>query len=136
MNVPFAGGCTCGAIRYECNVEPVMAFNCHCRDCQRFSGSAYSSGFLVPLAGLRFTAGEPKYHAATADSGNAVARGFCTECGAPVVATQAALPLYVVYAASLDDPSGHAPTMDIFTASAQPWDHMNPDLPKFPRGLD
>jgi hypothetical protein len=113
-----------------------MAFNCHCRDCQRFSGTAYASGLIVPTIGLRFTAGEPRYHAATADNGNAVARGFCAACGSPLVATQAAFPVYVVYAASLDDPSGHVPTMDIFTASAQPWDHMNPELPKFPRGLD
>jgi hypothetical protein len=136
MNVPFAGGCACGAVRYECDVAPVMAFNCHCRDCQRFSGTAYASGLIVPRTGLRFTSDEPKYYAATADSGNAIARGFCPTCGSPVVATQAAFPVYVIYAASLDDPSGHVPTMDIFAASAQPWDHMNPDLPKFPRGLD
>ena len=136
MNVPFAGGCACGAVRYECDVAPVMAFNCHCRDCQRFSGTAYCFGLLVPSTGLRFTEGEPKYFSATADSGNAVARGFCAACGSPVVATQAAFPVYVIYGASLDDPSGIAPTLDIFASSAQPWDHMNPELPKFPRGLD
>ncbi len=37
-----------------------------------------------------------------------------------------------VMAGSLDDPSLFKPTMDIFTDSAQPWDHMDPDLPKFP----
>jgi hypothetical protein len=114
----------------------MMAFNCHCRDCQHFSGTAYSFGVLVPASGLRFTAGEPKYYASTADSGNAVARGFCTACGSPVAATQGTFPVYVIYAASLDDPSAIAPTLDIFASSAQPWDHMNPELPKLPRGLD
>jgi hypothetical protein len=65
-----------------------------------------------------------------------VGRGFCAECGSPVVATQSGYPIFIVYAASLDDPNGHRPTMDIFTASAQPWDHMDPGLPKYPRGLD
>jgi hypothetical protein len=136
MEVPFAGGCACGAVRYECIAEPAMAFNCHCRDCQRASGTAYASGLLVPADAFKFTRGAPKYHVGTADSGRSVGRGFCAEFGSPVVATQSGYPIFIVYAASLDDPSGHRPTMDIFTASAQPWDHMDPGLPKYPRGLD
>jgi hypothetical protein len=108
-----------------------MALNCHCRDCQRASGTAYASGLFVSADAFRFTKGVPKYHASTAESGNQVARGFCAECGSPVVATQAAYPLFIVYAASLDDPSLHRPTMDIFTSRAQPWDHMDPALPKY-----
>ena len=37
-----------------------------------------------------------------------------------------------VRAGSLDDPSWHRPAVDIFTKSAQPWDYMNPELPKYP----
>jgi hypothetical protein len=55
--------------------------------------------------------------------------------GTPVAATQSAYPIAIVYAASLDDPSWHRPTLDIFAASAQPWDHMDPALPKYTRGL-
>jgi hypothetical protein len=50
MEIPFAGGCACGAIRYECTAEPIMALNCHCRDCQRASGTAYASGIFVPAS--------------------------------------------------------------------------------------
>jgi hypothetical protein len=113
-----------------------MALNCHCRDCQRATGSAYASGLFVPAAALSFSNGEPKYHVTTADSGNVVSRGFCVECGSPVVAKQQSVyPVYIIHASTLDEPSGHRPTMDVFTSSAQPWDHMHPDLPKYPRGL-
>ena len=135
MGIPFVGGCACGAVRYECTTEPVMALNCHCRDCQRATGTAYASGLFVSASAFRFTKGEPKYHIATADSGKTVGRGFCAECGSLVVATQAAFPIFIIYASSLDDPSCHRPTMDQFTSSAQPWDHMDPTLPKYPKGI-
>lgn len=135
MELPFTGGCACGAVRYQCNVEPVMAINCHCRDCQRGSGSAYASGIFVPADSVTFTKGTPKYYRSVADSGQGVGRGFCAECGSPIAATQDAFPVLILYAASLDDPSWHRPTMHIFTASAQPWDHMDPSLPRYARGI-
>jgi hypothetical protein len=135
MELPITGGCACGAIRYECDAEPVLSLNCHCRDCQRASESAYASGLFVPASAFTLTKGDPKFHVTTGDSGNVGSRGFCAECGSPVVAKQSAFPVCVVYATSLDDPSSHRPTMDIFTSSAQPWDYMNPELPKFPRGV-
>ena len=136
MPTPFTGGCACGAIRYECAAEPIMSLNCHCRDCQRASGSAYASGIFVPAAALTLVKGEPRYHAARADSGNIASRGFCPECGSPVMAKQSQWPVIIIYASSLDEPTWHRPTMDIFTASAQPWDHMDPALPKYPRGIE
>jgi hypothetical protein len=136
VTIPFTGGCACGAVRYECGAEPVMALNCHCRDCQRASGTAYASGMIVSADAFRFTKGAPKYHEGRADSGREVGRGFCADCGSPVVATQAGYPMFIVHASSLDDPSWHRPTLDVFTASAQPWDHLDPALPKLPRGLE
>jgi hypothetical protein len=43
--------------------------------------------------------------------------------------------MFITHAASLDDPSWHRPTMDVFVSKAQPWDYMNPSLPKYPEGL-
>ena len=132
---PIQGGCACGAIRYECSAEPLMALNCHCRDCQRASGTGSASGIFVPATSLRMIKGEPKYYKKTTDSGNVASRGFCAECGSPVMAKQSAYPLCIIYVASLDDPSWHRPTMDQFTSSAQPWDYMDPALPKYPKGI-
>ena len=133
MTAPFTGGCACGAVRYECMAEPLGSINCHCRDCQRAGGTAYASVLRVPAASFRVIKGEARFYSVKADSGNTVSRGFCAECGAPLFSRLSGMPEVVgVRAGSLDDPSWHRPAMDIFTASAQPWDYMNPDLPKFP----
>ena len=131
MATPFTGGCACRAIRYECSAEPLMAVNCHCRDCQKRSGSAFAANLGVPKAALKIT-GDVKYHEAKADNGNTVRHGFCANCGSPVVAGSSGFPdLMVIRVGSLDDPSWFRPAMDIYTDSAQPWDHMNPEVTKF-----
>jgi hypothetical protein len=87
----------------------------------------------LPAAALKIT-GKVKYHDTKAQSGNTLSRGFCPECGARLFAKTSRTPdLAMITAGSLDDPSQYKPSMDIFTASAQPWDHMNPALPKFPK---
>jgi hypothetical protein len=134
MPTPFSGGCACGAVRYECSAAPLMTLNCHCRDCQRASGSAFAVVLFVPKAALMLTKGILKYHRSRADSGNTMERGFCPACGSPVLINESADPsLVIIQAASQDDPSWVRPAVDIFTSSAQPWDHMNPALPKFVR---
>lgn len=129
----FSGGCACGAIRYECSAEPILSFNCHCLNCQKASGSAFASCLIVPAADFELVTGDPKYYTVTADNGYPISRGFCPECGSPVLIE---LPyktrIVIIQAASLDDPSWHRPAADIYTKRAHPWDYMNPDLPKFP----
>lgn len=132
MSTPLSGGCACGAVRYECSAEPRVAFNCHCRDCQRASGSAFASVLIVPKEAFKVLKGTPKFHRVTGDSGNPVERGFCPECGSPVFIHEPESPVFVeIQAASLDDPSWVRPVMDIYTGRAQPWDYLNPALPKF-----
>ena len=105
MVVPFSGGCACGAIRYECSAHPVFSWNCHCRDCQRASGSAFCPVLYVSKATLTIT-GKSKYYDVRAESGNQVSRGFCPECGSPVFIQAELVPdLQGLWAASLDDPS-------------------------------
>lgn len=53
MTAPLTGGCTCGAVRYECTAESVMAFNCHCRDCQRATGGPYVPAVVIPRSALK-----------------------------------------------------------------------------------
>jgi len=127
------GGCACGAVRYQSSVDPVFFLNCHCRDCQRASGSAYAAVVVVPISALTI-AGEPRYYSRIGDGGHGIDRGFCPRCGNPLFVKLERLPDSIgVHAASLDDPAMHRPSIDIFTASAQPWDHMNPELEKFPK---
>ena len=134
MTPKLSGGCACGAIRYEAHAEPVLMLNCHCRDCQRASGSGYAAIVVVPKGAVQFT-GEPRYHQVTGEKGSKVGRGFCASCGSPIALTLERMPDIIgLQAASLDDPSLHKPAMDLFTASAQAWDHMHPGTPKRPRG--
>ena len=136
MPTPFSGGCACRAVRYECTTEPLISWKCHCRDCQRASGSAFAPLLYVVAAGLTGT-GEVKYYEVRGESGWTFSRGFCPECGSPVLVKPGTRPefpeLIGVWAASLDDPSWVEPSTDIWTGSAQPWDHMHPALPKFAR---
>jgi hypothetical protein len=130
MNIPFTGGCMCGAMRYECTVAPLFMGNCHCRDCQRATGSAFAAGMLVPRDAVTIV-GDVKYYDVIGDSGSVVGRGFCPNCGSRVLSKPPISGLLGITAGSLDDPSKFQPGMDLYTDSAQPWDYMNPELPKF-----
>jgi hypothetical protein len=85
MTQKLTGGCACGSIRYEGEADPVAMFNCHCRDCQRASGSAYAAIIGVPKAEVRIV-GELRYYRLTAISGMGIERGFCPNCGSQVAA--------------------------------------------------
>ena len=129
----ITGGCLCGKVRYECSAEPIFTGNCHCRDCQKASGGAFAPAIAVPAAALRVN-GDVKFYDSKADNGNTVSRGFCASCGGRVTAKSSGMPdLAIILAGTLDDPSWFKPQMDVYTASAQPWDHMNPALSKFPK---
>jgi hypothetical protein len=133
MATSLRGGCMCGAVRYECAADPLFMGNCHCRDCQRAGGGAYAPGVGVPKAALKVT-GEVKYHEITGGSGKPIARGFCPNCGSRLLVRFGVTPdIAVIQAASLDDPMLYKPMIDIFTASAQPWDQLSPQTVKFPQ---
>ena len=130
MKLPFTGGCMCRAIRYECSVEPMMMGNCHCRDCQQATGTAFAAAMLVLRDAVTIT-GDVKYYDITGDSGSIVSRGFCPHCGSRLFSKPPIPEFMGIMAGSLDDPSWFQPEADLYTASAQPWDYLNPDLPKF-----
>ncbi|MEM7466769.1 MAG: GFA family protein [Pseudomonadota bacterium] len=125
------GGCACGAIRYAFQSEPILALNCHCRDCQHASGSGYGSFVIVWQDGFEMT-GRPTYYVKQSDAGNTVERGFCGECGSPVTILEPHRPkLIFLHAGSLDEPNQHQPTMDIFASRANHWDKLDPAIDKF-----
>ena len=135
MSPPLSGSCACGAVRYECTAEPLFSLNCHCRDCPRETGSAYAPILGVPRTAFTITRGTPKSFALTAESGQTTARVFCGACGSPLFGLPGSAPdLVTVRVGSLDDPSEFRPDQDIYTASAQPWDYLNPTLTKFAKG--
>jgi hypothetical protein len=118
MSAVLSGGCECGALRYECSAEPIMGGHCHCRSCQKASGTGHASHVMVPRAGTTIT-GKATFYERVADSGNTVRRGFCPVCGVPVYAENSGWPdMLVVGAGSLDNPELFHPGMIVYAARA------------------
>ncbi len=107
---------------------------CHCRDCQRVSGGGFVCAVVVPADSLTLTGSVPKYQFQPSEGGGLHKRGFCPECGSPVTGaenTEHPSGFVGIHAASLDDPGVFRPQMEIFVSDAQPWDQLDPRLPKF-----
>jgi hypothetical protein len=129
MKVPFSGGCSCGAIRFECSAEPSAMFKCHCRDCQRATGTGAACVVYAPLKAFRVTKGSVSYHYTPGLDGTPNKRGFCSACGSPLTGGESDTGIGI-HAASLDDPSWFRPQFHIFVTETQPWDTLDPNLPK------
>ncbi len=81
------GGCHCGKITYEADIDPQVVAICHCTDCQTLSGTAFRTVVSVKKENLRLLSGEPRIYIKTAESGNKRAQAFCADCGTPLWAT-------------------------------------------------
>ena len=78
------GGCHCGQIRYEAEVDPAKVVICHCTDCQTLSGSAFRTVVPTSEGTFRLLSGEPKVYVKTGESGNKRVQTVCAECGTPI----------------------------------------------------
>ena len=133
MSEPYAGGCACGAIRYEIAAEPVVMNDCQCRQCQRESGTGHASHLTFPRSAVSVQ-GQATRWDVVGDNGTIKTRAFCPACGSPVYMTFRDMPEYfVVRAGSLDDPGRYSAQMVSWCDAGHPWDHLDPDLPKFER---
>jgi len=131
----IAGGCACQSIRYECTEEPIVQLICHCRDCQRASGSAFGALMIVAADRFRLLSGEPAYYEVIGGTRQSFRRGFCAKCGSPVTLHwPEASNVQIVHVGSLDDPSSFKPQTELWLSSAHPWHSLNPDTVKFNRG--
>ena len=81
------GGCHCGNITYEAEIDPEAVSICHCADCQTLTGTAYRVNVRVHKQDLKLRGGTPRVYIKTAESGNKRAHAFCPECGTPVYST-------------------------------------------------
>jgi hypothetical protein len=128
MGIPYRGGCACGAVRYEVTGEPVAMVDCQCRQCQRESGTGHQSHMVFVAASVE-RSGKTSEWDLTGDGGTLKRRAFCPTCGSPIFMTFPAAPhIFILRAASLDEPDRYAPTMVTWTDAAQSWDHADPAL--------
>jgi hypothetical protein len=83
------GGCHCGEIRYEAEVNPSKVVICHCSDCQTLSGSAFRTVAQTEPGTFQLISGTPKVYVKTAESGNRREQTFCPNCGTPIYSAPA-----------------------------------------------
>lgn len=81
------GGCHCGYVTYQAEVDPNKVIVCHCTDCQTLSGSAFRTVVFAADDGFKFLGGQPKIYIKTAESGNKREQVFCPECGTQIYST-------------------------------------------------
>jgi hypothetical protein len=127
----LTGGCLCGQVRYAAPGDPIFQAVCHCRNCQKQAGSAFSVIVGAPMAALTLT-GELSTYDDQGETGGVVHRRFCPKCGSPVLSEAATAPgLALIKAGTLDDPTWLDPKMHVWCASAQPWSPIPDDAMRF-----
>lgn len=128
------GGCNCGAIRYRAEGDPIVVAQCHCSNCRKQSGSAFSVNLLFKASAVRYEGDLTTYEDSDTFSGNAVLRKFCGLCGSPIFSEPTdGKGLIIVKAGTLDDPSSAVPTVSVWTATALPWVTLPDGQYKFDR---
>ena len=129
----LTGSCLCGAIRYEVNVPISELRACHCKDCQKASGTGGTVNAMIPSSAIRITHGEPKRFTKVADSGRTLHRYFCGGCGSPLFSRRELTPETTsLRIGTLDNAPPMKITAHIWTKSARPWAHVDPASQQFP----
>lgn len=126
------GGCRCGAVRYTIDVQTVpRSYACHCHQCQRWSGSAFSQNFLVQEDLLKVAGPITLYELKTKD--RISSQRICTTCHTRIYNTNTRRPGFaVVRAGTLDRSEELQCAGHIFTATKQAWVVIPPDVPSWP----
>lgn len=128
-----SGGCLCGKVTYEFDGNPIATAVCHCANCQRQSGAAFSINILARETQLSVSGDLSTYEDA-GENGNKVYRKFCPNCGSPIISALESMPgLVALKVGTLDDASAVKPSVQLWCTSKQNWLELAADLPGFPK---
>ncbi len=132
-----SGGCLCGAIKYELNKSNLIsAHHCHCIDCQKSTGSGKSTILMLPAQAILMD-GELKFYTSPTSSGRNMSRGFCQECGSPVLSfIKEMQEVNFLKAGSLDDSSWLKIDSNFYSSSAHSWSPIDDDILSFTHNPD
>jgi hypothetical protein len=127
------GGYACGASRYRLTADPLIVHACHCRDCQRLTGSAFVLNIWIEKKFVEATSAVPKSFKLIAGSGKHQEVFFCDQCGTYLWSKYYASPgdTLLVRVGTLDHPEAVKPDVHIFTRSKLPWLDLPKDVPAF-----
>ena len=131
----IAGGCLCGAVRYEVTGPFLRAGHCHCSRCRKHSGAAVLTQGRVRREDFRLLSGEESlrvYHPAE----GAAVKAFCIRCGSSLFGgTWPEGPEVSIRLGSVDGDPGIRPQVHTFVDSRAPWDEITDELPRYPGPL-
>ncbi len=122
------GGCHCGNITYEAEIDPENVVICHCTDCQTLSGSAFRTVALSRPGTFTLRTGEPKIYVKIADSGVNRQQAFCPECGTPIFSTTEddGPKIHGIRAGTIRQRAELVPTRQVWSRSQLHWlDELN-----------
>lgn len=117
LDIAMSGGCQCGAVRYHASAFLDSSHICHCRMCQKAVGNFFAALIGVPRENFKWTRGEP----ALFQSSDPVTRGYCRDCGTPLLYDHAASKHLNVTIGSLDDPALFPPKVQFGLEGRMPW---------------
>ena len=122
-NDTFEGGCTCRQVRYRVTSKPMYVHCCHCRWCQRETGTAFALNAMIEADRVELTAGEPELVDTPSASGKGQKIWRCPTCKVAVWSNYggAGDKVRFVRVGTLDEPDAMPPDIHIFTMSKQPW---------------
>ena len=117
------GGCHCGNITYEAEVDPEKAAICHCTDCQSLSGTAFRTVVISLVDAFTLLSGEPKMYAKIGGSGAKRIQAFCPDCGSQIYATSVGdgPKIYGIRLGTVRQRDELPPKRQIWHRSAQKW---------------
>ena len=117
------GGCTCRAVRYRMLSAPLIVHCCHCRWCQRETGSAFVLNALIEAERMQTLQGSPALIDTPSNSGKGQKIARCPACQVALWSTYAGAgdKLRFVRVGTFDAPDRFAPDIHIYTESKQPW---------------
>ena len=127
----FEGACTCGAVRYLMTSKPLFVHCCHCRWCQRETGSAFALNAMIEADRVLLLQGEPEIVPTPSNSGKGQRIARCPYCRIALWSNYAGAgdAVRFVRVGTLIEPDRLPPDIHIFTASKQPWVLLPPDTP-------
>jgi hypothetical protein len=128
---PIEGGCTCRAVRYRLEIAPLFVHCCHCRWCQRETGTAFALNAMVESEGVTVLAGEPERVHTPSESGAGQIVLRCPVCQVALWSHYGGAGEAVKFlrVGTLDDPDRCPPDIHIFTGSRQPWVDLSDGAP-------
>ena len=131
------GGCSCGAVRFRLTAEPMFVHCCHCRDCQKQTGSAFAINALYETDRIEILSGAPEPVSMPTDSGRPHDIYRCPQCKVALWSDYGRRPyLSFVRVATLDTPHAITPDVHIYTRSKVPWVGLPADVPAFDEFYD